>query len=206
MIRINLIKVRTPRDRIVVQQQVLAIVGATVGALIFIGWWATNASAVLDETKAMLENEKAKLVRLEAVAKRIEEFEKKKQRREQILEAIKKLEAKKVGPRPFLDDLNVILPPDIWLDDMSQTGIAIKMTGYSFSNGAIAELMRLMEKSPNFSDIEVGEITNVQIKGEDVKKFSLNCKWKALQAIEEKIADKTTPAAATPAASTAAKH
>lgn len=195
MIKINLIIVRIPKDQLIVQRQVLSVIGGIVLSIIIVGWWANHASATKEEVQTQLEGEKAKLQRLEQVAQRIEEFEKKKQRREQILDAIKKLETRKVGPRLFLDDLNVILPSDIWLSKISQSDVTISVSGYSLSNSAIADFMRLMEASPNFSDVELGPITSELIKGEEVKSFTLSCGWEAVKKLEE-----TKPAAGAPGA------
>ncbi|MBI5637471.1 MAG: PilN domain-containing protein [Nitrospinae bacterium] len=194
MIKINLITVRIPKDHLIVQRQAMSVVGGVILSIIIVGWWASHASATKEEVQNQLEGEKAKLQRLEQVATRIEEFEKKKLRREQILDAIKKLETRKVGPRLFLDDLNMILPSDVWLSKITQRDVTISVSGYSFSNSAIADLMRAMEASPNFSDMELGQITNEVMKGEDIKNFTLNCGWEAVKKLEEKPASPKAPA------------
>ncbi len=185
MIKINLITVRIPKDHLVVQRQVMALVGAVILSFVIAGWWASHAGATRDELQGQLDSEKAKLQRLEQVAKKIEEFEKKKVRREAILETIKKLEAQKVGPRLFLDDLNVMLPADVWLTKINEVGAEITVAGYSFSNSAIADLMRSMETSPNFENVELTQITNEVMKGEDVKNFTVTCTWETLAKLQE---------------------
>ncbi len=196
MIKINLIIVRIPKDQLTVQRQVMSVLAGIVLSLILVGWWANHASAAKEEVQNQLEGEKAKLQRLEQVALRIEEFEKKKLRREQILEAIKKLETRKVGPRLFLDDLNMILPSDVWLSKISQRDVTINVSGYSLSNSAIADLMRLMEASPNFSDVELGPITSEVIKGEEVKSFTLNCGWESVKKLDDTKSVAAGPGAA----------
>ncbi len=203
MIRINLIAARTPKDHLVVQRQVMSVIGAVILSLFLVGWWTSHASATKEEVQGQLAGEKAKLQRLEQVAQRIEEFEKKKQRREQILDAIKKLETRKVGPRLFLDDLNMILPSDVWLTKITQTDVTINVAGYSLSNTAIADLMRLMEASPNFSDVELGPIRSEVIKGEEVKTFTLSCGWEAVKKLDETKSKAAAPGA--PAAPPAKK-
>ena len=203
MIKINLITVRIPKDHLAVQRQVMSVVGGVILSIVIVGWWANHASATKVEVQQQLETEKGKLQRLEQVATRIEEFEKKKLRREQILGAIKNLETRKIGPRLFLDDLNVILPSDIWLSKITQHDVTISVSGYSFSSSAIADLMRVMETSQNFSDVEVGAegIKTEMIKGEEVKSFTLNCGWEAVKKLEEtKPANPKAPGAAAPAA------
>ncbi len=199
MIKINLIAVRTPKDHVVVQRQVMLAIGGIILAFFIVGWWTSHANATKEEVQGQLATEKSKLQRLEQVAQRIEEFEKKKLRREQILDAIKKLETRKVGPRIFLDDINMILPSDIWLTRITQSDVTITVSGYSLSNTAIADLMRLMEASPNFSDVELGPIRTELIKGEEAKSFTLSCGWEAVKKLDEnksKVAAAGAPAGA----------
>lgn len=192
MIKINLIALRVPKEHRIIQKQVLSLIAGGIGAVLVALWGVTHASAAKSDMEAQLETEKGKLARLESVAKRIEDFEKKRQRREQILETIKKLEAKKIGPRPFLDDLNMLLPADIWLTEVSELNLRITISGYSFSNPAIADLMRSMESSLQFADVELAGITNEVLKGENVKRFTISCNWEAVQLLEDK---KETPPA-----------
>jgi len=192
MIRINLLAVRVPRERLTVQKQALSLIGLLIVAIVISGWGINKASAIKTDLGERLETEKAKLARLESVTKRIEDFEKKKLRREQILEAIKNLEIRKAGPRPFLDNLNTLLPADIWITEILEQNLRITATGYSFSNPAIADLMRNMEASPHFADVELAGIQNEVVQKENVKRFTLICNWESVQKAEEK--DKNIPA------------
>ncbi len=185
MIHINLLALRVPKDRLLIQKQVLSLFVLLLLSVVAVVWGIGKASSMKSDLENTLGEEKSKLASLESVTKDIENFEKKKLRREQILETIKKLEARKIGPRPFLDDLNMVLPPDIWITEVSESNLRITVSGYSFSNPAIADLMRKMDESPQFADVELAGIQNEVVQKENVKRFTLISNWESVQKIEE---------------------
>lgn len=194
MIKVNLIAIRFPREHLLIQKQVSMMVGLFAVALI-VGFGGTlHASARRSGVEKRLAIEQTELKRLALVQKKIEEFERKKKRREQILETIKKLQARRVGPYPFLDSINVILPRDIWLSHISEQDLKITVNGYTFSSPAVANFMRAMEASEHFSGVELTEIQKVTLGKEDeVKKFTITSSWnidKIGEDGEEKNGDK----------------
>lgn len=177
MIKINLIAVRFPMEHLLIQKQIAITVGLFAVAII-VGLGGTlHASAKKSGVEKQLAIEQTELKRLALVQKKIEEFEKKKQRREQILETIKKLQALRVGPYPFLDSINVILPRDIWLFHVSEQDLKITVNGYTFSSPAVANFMRAMEASEHFSSVELTEIQKITLHKEEVKKFTITSRW-----------------------------
>ncbi len=177
MIKINLIAIRFPREHLLIQKQISIVAGLFAVAVV-IGLGGTlHASAKKSGVEKRLAIERTELKRLAVVQRKIEEFEKKKQRREQILETIKKLQALRVGPYPFLDSINVILPRDIWLFHVSEQGLKITVNGYTFSSPAVANFMRAMEASEHFSGVELTEIQKITLQKEEVKKFTITSNW-----------------------------
>jgi type IV pilus assembly protein PilN len=185
MMRINLLRVRVPKAVRLVQNQFLVFLAAFLAAAVTAVWWTVAVYAAKSSAEDALAAEKAKLARLESVTKKVGEIEAKKKRREEILDAIRRLEERKQGPRPYLDRLNALLPPDLWLTDVNASGSGIIVGGYSFSNNAIADLMRGMEASDQFQDIELGIIQNEVLQKENVKHFALNARLKLLVKLDE---------------------
>ncbi|GMT41938.1 MAG: hypothetical protein IEMM0002_0349 [bacterium] len=177
MIKINLIALRIPREHQIIQKQLSLLAGLFIVAIVVGLVWTRSASARKSEVENQLSIEQTELKRLEAVQKKIEEFEKKKQRREQILETIKKLQSRRVGPYPFLDSINVILPPDIWLSHITEIDLNITVHGYTFAQTAVADFMRSMESSEHFSRVELSEIQKVVLMKEEIKKFTITASW-----------------------------
>jgi type IV pilus assembly protein PilN len=201
MIKINLLTVRVSKAVRLVQNQALVFIAVMVAAIVVAVMWTGSVFAAKATADSQLVAEKANLVRLESVTKKTEEFEAKKKRREEILAAIRRLEERKQGPRPYFDQLNMLLPPDVWLTDVTASGSAINIVGYSFSNNAIADLMRSMETSDQFQDIELGIIQNETVQKENVKRFTLTGRLKTLMKLEKlEEKKKVEPAPATAAA------
>jgi len=193
MIKINLIAIRFPMEHLLIQKQI-SIMAILFAISLIVGIGGTlHASAKKSGVEKRLAIERTELKRLAVVQKKIEEFEKKKQRREQILETIKKLQALRVGPYPFLDSINVILPRDIWLFHVSEQGLKITVNGYTFSSPAVANFMRSMEASEHFSGVELTEIQKITLRKEEVKKFTITSSWnidKVDEDAEEKSGEK----------------
>ncbi len=177
MIKINLLAIRIPKEHIIVNKQVFSITALVIVALLA-GMFGRNWVA---EQKASVEKRltvaKSELSSLEKVAKRMKALEKKKERRVQILEAIKTLQEKKIGPTPFLDSINVMLPPDIWLTSISESGGVVSISGLSFSNPGVAELMRSLDSSEHFTETELSEIQKTTVQKEVVKRFTMTTNW-----------------------------
>jgi Tfp pilus assembly protein PilN len=190
MIKINLVAVYIPKDRLLIEKQLSVLTGLFIAAIVASLGFYLSVSAERKNLDRQLVVEKTEIKRLAAVQKRIDEFEKKKKRREEILEAIKKLQARRVGPYPFLDDLNVKLPPDIWLTSISERDLNITVSGYTFSSPAVADMMRSMEASEHFSKVELTEIQQVVVQKEEVKKFTVTAHWDIEKEEEKKEEEK----------------
>jgi Tfp pilus assembly protein PilN len=192
MLKINLLKIRVPKEKLVVRRQVLAFIVTVIATVVLAGMWSNSVYAAKSAIDAKLEAEKAKLAKLQSVTRMKDEFESKEKRQEQVLEAIKNLSERKSGPRPYLDELNLSLPPDIWLTEVSAQNASLAVTGYSFSNAAIADLMRGMERSDQFQDVDLSGIQNEMVQKENVKKFTVTGNIKPLYKLilAQKEADK----------------
>ncbi|MFQ5431893.1 MAG: PilN domain-containing protein [Nitrospinota bacterium] len=195
MIKINLVSVYIPKERLLVEKQFITLVGLLIGAIVLGLLFYISVSGQRGELKRKLVVEKTEIKRLAAVQNRINEFEKKKKRRQEILDTIKKLQARRIGPYPFLDDLNIMLPPDIWLTNITESNLTITVSGYTFSSPAVADMMRSMEASEHFSNVALTEIQQKVVQKETVKKFTVTAKWD-IQKDEEKQNDDKKPQAA----------
>lgn len=177
MIKINLVAKHVPKEKSLLQRQALYTVGLLVLALGVGLVLGSLASSKRDRYLEELAKEKSEQSRLLNAKKKNAEFDRKKKRREEILQVVDILQERKKGPRPFLDYLNIILPADIWLTMISEKDLNISVTGYTFSPQAVAELMRSMEVSDLFSRVELFEIQKVTINEEEVKRFTINAHW-----------------------------
>jgi len=174
MIKINLIFDRKAIERGRIKQQMslaVALMIATVGLSSFL-WYSQN-----DKIKGIntnISNSQAKLNSLNTIINKINDKEKKKNRLEDILKAIGGLEKIRSGPTRVFDEINILIPSDLWLTSIMESGGNIKIDGYSFSDPGIANFMKSLDTSKYFSNVELLEIQQIVIEGEKVKKFTLN--------------------------------
>jgi len=149
----------------------VALMIATVGLSSFL-WYSQN-----DKIKGIntnISNAQAKLNSLNTIINKINDKEKKKNRLEDILKAIGGLEKIRSGPTRVFDEINILIPSDLWLTSIMESGGNIKIDGYSFSDPGIANFMKSLDTSKYFSNVELLEIQQIVIEGEKVKKFTLN--------------------------------
>ncbi|MBI4378858.1 MAG: PilN domain-containing protein [Nitrospinae bacterium] len=174
MIKINLIFDRKAIERGRVKQELilgLILVFVTVGVSGFLWYYQET---LIDDVNKNIDDSKTKLNSLKAVINKINDREKKKKRLEEIIKAIGELKRVQRGPARVFDEINMILPPEIWLTSLSESGGQIRLDGYSFSNPGIATFMENIKSSRYFFDVELLEIQQTTLEGEKVKKFVLN--------------------------------
>ncbi|OGW00821.1 MAG: hypothetical protein A3I04_00660 [Nitrospinae bacterium RIFCSPLOWO2_02_FULL_39_110] len=174
MIKINLIFDRKAVEREKTKQQLLLgviLIFITIGISGFL-WYSQNKN--IENINKNISDSKEKLEKLKSIIDKINDKEKKKKRLEEIVKAIGELKNTQKGPARILDNINIILPSEIWLISLSEGSGQIKMDGFSFSNPSIATFMENIKASRYFSDAELLEIQQTTIEGEKVKKFTLN--------------------------------
>ncbi len=187
MIKINLLADRHAKEKIIIQQQVVVGLVTIVSSLVLCGfWWQAKASQI-DDTNEKISGAKKELAVQKRVRNQVKDMEARERRLGVILKTIDFLVELKGGPTVYFDNLNVLLPPEIWLTKLSDIGGVISVEGYSFSNTAVAKLMRGMQSSEHFKRVELSGITSAKVKTETLKKFKVSSMTPiALKRAEEK--------------------
>lgn len=179
MIRINLLADRNAKDRLLIQQQVvlgaMLLVGAVVVGLL---WWQ-SLSGQIDETQSTIRVAEQELKKQDAIRAEVRKMEDEKTRLEHIKQAIEDLQAIKAGPTLALDNINVLLPKEMWLNSVTDTSGSMTLSGFSFSNTAVAQFMKNLEESPEFTNVTLREITQATVGQETLQQFTVNC-WTVL--------------------------
>lgn len=174
MIRINLLVDKHLKDRIIVQHQIFLGIGAMFVALALCAFWWTTKSNEIDATNEKIVVAKKELADQQKIRKKVKAMEATEKRLNAILVSINYLVAQKAGPAPYLDHLNLVLPGEVWLTNLTDRGGNIGVEGFSFSNNAVAKLMKNMEEAKTFVNIELAEITTAKINKETLKKFKVS--------------------------------
>ncbi|MBI4666140.1 MAG: PilN domain-containing protein [Nitrospinae bacterium] len=210
MIRINLLADRHAKDRLLIQQQLVMGLMIIAGAFVLCGfWWQAKASQITD-TSEKIESSKKELETQKKIREEVRKMEVQEKQLSSILGAINMLVEFKRGPTPYLDNLNVILPPEIWLTNLNDLRGQVTVQGYSFANTAVARLMKGMEESDQFANVELKEITQAKIGNETLMKFTVQAMTAIGLKIQEeerkrKEAEEAAKAASKPSAKNGAK-
>ena len=176
MIKINLLDYRKMKRVTKLNNEFLAYIVLIVfasGAIVF--FWR-NQNSQIKQINGEVAHWNVELKKIDKTVKKVDEAKAKKKRIKHILTSIRILKAQQTEPARLLDDININLPPEVWLTRFEETDTTVLLEGYSFSDHTIAVFMKNLEKlSAHFTGIELIETRLVTVSGEKVKKFSIQC-------------------------------
>lgn len=173
MIRINLLPVRAEKKRESLRRQL--VLGLAVFLLLCAGLAGVHLMLRSDiqDLQVRIAQRQAEITRLQAIIGEVREFRKKKRDLEEKIEIIAQLEARQRGPVRVLDELARIVPKDIWIEKLKDTGGALSLEGYAIDNQTIARFMTSMEESPWFQGVRLDVTKQVTKGGVNLKSFSI---------------------------------
>ena len=91
------------------------------------------------------------------------------------LDILSQLRKEKTGPSKRLARLSDTLPDKVWLTRYAETGSSVSISGVAFSEDLIAQFMRNLQGSEEFSNIELQVSEQAEIGGVKTKKFDITC-------------------------------
>ncbi|MEW6488950.1 MAG: PilN domain-containing protein [Thermodesulfobacteriota bacterium] len=173
MIRINLLPVRAEKKRESLRQQV--VLGVAVLVLLGIGIGAVHVMLTNDiaDLQTRIAQRRAEISRLQGIIGEVREFRKKKRELEEKIEVIAQLEARQRGPVRVLDELARIVPKEIWIEKLKDSGGALSLEGFAIDNQTIARFMTSMEASPWFRGVRLEVTRQVAKGGVNLKAFTI---------------------------------
>lgn len=194
MIKVNLLADRQAKDRMIIQQQLVMGCALILVTFLLCGFWLQLKSSQISDTNAKISEAKVALAKQKKIRDQVAAMEKREKMVKAMLKAIDNLMAVKRGPTIYYDDLNQILPPEIWVTTLTDTRGAVVINGYSFSNNAIAQFMRNLENSDHFSEVNLHTINKAKFGAETLKKFKINTSASlGKKAVKEKKKAKGAP-------------
>ncbi len=171
MIRINLLPIRQLKKEALLRRQLYMFGAIMAGVSIGVGTvWMMDRRAI-----ARLEAEQAALrvdlERLKPIADEVNTLE----RREKLLntrvETIQRLRSNQRGPVRVLDELSRNLPEQVWLETIDESAGVYKVAGYALTNFAVADLLRNLQQSKEFTEVDLVSSEQVAIAKRDIKRF-----------------------------------
>jgi type IV pilus assembly protein PilN len=171
MIRINLLPVRELKRQAQLRQQlcvfgtILAVVASGVGIV-----WMLDMHAIsrLEDTKAGLQ---AELERLKPIVEEVNTLERRENMLNTRIDTIHRLRSNQRGPVRVLDELSRNLPEQAWLETIDESAGVYKVTGYALTNFAVADLLRNLQRSKEFTAVDLVSSEQAVIASREIKKF-----------------------------------
>ena len=144
---------RTPSAPGAVQLYLFLIlfVGGSLAVCAGMYFLITNEIKSLDNDIATA---KAEEQRLQAIKKKIEEFQAKKKMYEEKVALIERLRAEQSGPVHMLDEISKALPDFLWLTAMDQKGPSLVLKGEATGMPSVAEFVSGLQRSGWFPTAE----------------------------------------------------
>jgi type IV pilus assembly protein PilN len=171
MIRINLLPVRELKKQAVLRRQ-LYMFGVVIGAvLIGVGCvWMMGMQAIaqLDEQKAGLRME---LDRLKPIVDEVNALERREKMLNTHISTIQRLRSNQRGPVRVLDELSRNLPEQTWLETIDESAGVYRVAGYALTNFAVADLLRNLQRSREFTGVDLVSSEQTVIATREIKKF-----------------------------------
>jgi type IV pilus assembly protein PilN len=171
MIHINLLPVRQLKKQALLRQQlyifgaIIAVVSMGVGIV-----WMLDRRAIaqLETEQAAL---RADLERLKPIVDEVNTLERREKLLNTRIETIQRLRSNQRGPVRVLDELSRNLPEQAWLETIDESAGMYKVAGYALTNFAVADLLRNLQRSKEFTGVDLVSSEQVVIAKRDIKKF-----------------------------------
>jgi len=173
MIRINLLSVREVRAEVGRRMEfVVAGLSLAVTVLLMLVvflYQFYRSSSVGGELAAL----RADIAGMEAQVKEVAELQKKVADLTQKNKVIEDLTKKKAGPVRVMESLSSAMPERLWLTEFKETGGTLVVTGQAIDNQTVADLLRAMQASSYFANVDLVESVQPDPEKTPFKRFSV---------------------------------
>ena len=184
MIKINLLPVRAAKKKETALQQItifcisLALVFVVVGAL-----YAVRLGQI-SSTKNDISAANNKINELKVRIGKLEELKTLKEQVKKKLDVLAQLRKNKTGPAQRLATISDITPDQLWLTTYVESGDNVKMAGIAYTEDLIAQFMRSIQASNDFTGVELIVSEQKEIAGTKLKSFELSCLLKSSSTVQ----------------------
>lgn len=173
MIKINLLPVRAAAKMESMRKHATIAVLILILFAIITAYFDMGIKGRIEILNESISNTQQQIDNLKKIIAQVNKFKKDKELLGKKLSAIKKLNASRVAPVRFMDELSMVMPEKVWLESVKESGWKLSMMGVGVSNDVIADFMSNMEKSPMFTKVRLRKTTKQLKKGLSLMKFSI---------------------------------
>ena len=171
MIHINLLPVRQLKRQALLRQQLymFGAIIATVSIGVGIVWMMDRRT--ISQLEAEQAGLRADLERLKPIVDEVSTLERREKLLNMRIETIQRLRSNQHGPVRVLDELSRNLPDHVWLETIDESAGVYKVAGYALTNFSVADLLRNLQRSKEFTAVDLISSEQAVIANRDVKKF-----------------------------------
>lgn len=176
MIRINLLPYRNQRRQQEILQHLAVVVAAiTLVVVLVLGadWYKSSELDGLQEEFNVL---KAKNAELQKKIGKLKDLDKLRADVERKLALVDELQQGRFYSLNTLYEIARVIPENVWVNKITDSGSELKVTGTGESNKAVANFMRSLDESDIFSDVTLQIISRSQADGVPVRSFTMSVK------------------------------
>jgi len=179
MIKINLLPVRAARKKETAIQQIsIFCFSIVLVALVVIALYGLKLGQI-SSAKNDISAANAKISELKAKIGKLEELKKFKEQVRKKLDVLSQLRKNKTGPAQRLATLSDITPDKLWLTAYVESNDNIKLSGVAYTEDLIAQFMRSVQASNDYTGVELVVSEQKEISGTKLKSFELSFKLKS---------------------------
>lgn len=181
MIRINLLPVRAARKKESIRQQLMLAGLAVVLVLVVVVAAYLVLLGNISGTKNEISHSEQELAQLKVKIGQINDIKKLQEEVKKKLEVLNQLRHAKTGPVTRLMTLSDVIPEKMWLSRYSENGADVNISGYALNEDMIAGFIRSLEKSSDFTGVELQVSEQTEVSGMKLKRFDLACKIRSMK-------------------------
>ncbi len=175
MIRINLLPFRASKKKETAAQQLMIMIVALVVALVASGVVYSVTLGKISATKKEIARSEDELASLKKKIGEIDNLKKLQAEVQKKLDVLNQLRKEKSGPAIRLARISDIVPEKMWLTKYQESGTTVSISGLAYNEELIAGLMRSIQSSQEFGNVELQVSEQQEINGIKLKKFDLSC-------------------------------
>lgn len=178
MIKINLLPVRAAKKKETAVQQITIFCVSIASVLIIAGIMYAVKLGQISATKNDINSANNKIAELKVKIGKLEELKTLKEQVKKKLDVLAQLRKNKTGPAQRLATLSDITPDQLWLTSYGETADSVKITGLAYTEDLIAQFMRSIQASNDFTAVELIVSEQKEYAGSKIKSFELSCRLK----------------------------
>jgi type IV pilus assembly protein PilN len=190
MIKINLLPVRAAKKKETAKQQITILVASVVAVLAIALTAYSITMAKTGAVKKEIDSSEQEIQRLKTKIGEIDNIKKLQAEVKKKLDVLNQLRKEKSGPANRLARLSEATPDKLWLTKYAENGASVSISGVAFNEDLIAEFIRNLQASGEFTSVELVVSEQNEMGGVKVKRFDITSILKNVKKEEPASAQK----------------